>query len=755
MGTAPRTIELDLELTEGLAPKEALQRYLHAVRVGEAGARVAAYYVAELIDQRTYKGLGFSSLRTFADYTGQGETTLRQYAAVGRALKELPHLDQALADGTLRWTHVRELISVVTPETEAAWVAWAATRTPSQVRRHVVGRPKGSLPTDPAKRRIHTVRQKLGANLDPTEWEIAQRARAKLEAEAGRSVSNKEMLLEAFQVLLRTRPDGSVRGRTPVNDRHYLLHVDHCPGCDGSTTLGDDGERVSIDRETLDRSLPRDGEAESEERPDVERVYPERVLDPRNSGAPAALESRAAPTPAATRQLILERDGHGCRCCGSKSNLTVHHLWFRVFGGPTESGNLVTLCEDCHSLVHARLLFIRGDLKRGLRFANRFGWAVDRVARSLPLAWARSCAPETSGDELTWGSFEWERPAAAYGPIRVEPAGGGEAVAAAGGAAGNAPGPRGEGAAPREESAASLSEFRGQPRLLRRLQVAVEAGRRRGEPLGGLLLSGPPGLGKTRLARAIAAELGGELTRVLAPRLRTPGQLLCELTRMKPGGVLFLDEVHGLPIRAAEVLYEFLDQGVVSLSRDGQRDVRVRLAPFTLICATTDEDQLPRPLLSRLQHERLSYYAQGALEDILDRSAADAGLSLTPAARRRLARASRDTPRQALLLLSAVRDEVAVKGVSAVDMALVEATLDRLGVDAAGLTTLDRDYLAALAQAGRPLGRRALAARLGASEAILERVHEPFLLRRDLIQITPRGRWLTQRGQGQAPGRAA
>lgn len=205
-------------------------------------------------------------------------------------------------------------------------------------------------------------------------------------------------------------------------------------------------------------------------------------------------------------------------------------------------------------------------------------------------------------------------------------------------------------------------------------------------------------------------------------------------------------------------LYEALDRGTLTLPiREGlrSRTLQLRLNPFTLIGATTDEHLLPRALLSRLRVHQLEPYELEELSALLRQAARTRGLELTPDAAERVGRASRDTPRRALALLDMVHDEATVAGAATADLALVECALDRAGVDAAGLDRVDRQYLRILGKARRPMGLKTLASRLHVNVEVLRSIHEPHLVRRGFVQITREGRVLGDQRPTEGRPRAA
>ncbi|MEC9373739.1 MAG: Holliday junction branch migration DNA helicase RuvB [Planctomycetota bacterium] len=313
-----------------------------------------------------------------------------------------------------------------------------------------------------------------------------------------------------------------------------------------------------------------------------------------------------------------------------------------------------------------------------------------------------------------------------------------------------------ESAAPEEEKAQqslrprALGEFVGQPELIERIRIAVEAGKRRGDPMEHTLLDGPPGLGKTTIAHLIANEMGVEVHVTSGPAITRGAELVGALTRLKAGDVLFVDEIHRLPAAVEEFIYPAMEDFRIDVSVDSgmhSRTVSIPVKPFTLIGATTRAGLLSAPLRGRFGIcHHLRYYTPEELEIILVRSARLLGLSEKATdALRLIAERSRGTPRVANRLLRRVRDYAEVRAQGRLDVGVVEEALALEGVDAMGLDELDRSYLKAIGTAyrGGPVGLEAIAATMGEDSGTLADVVEPFLLQVGLLARTRRGRQLT------------
>ena len=294
----------------------------------------------------------------------------------------------------------------------------------------------------------------------------------------------------------------------------------------------------------------------------------------------------------------------------------------------------------------------------------------------------------------------------------------------------------------------SLEEFAGQTGVVENLVLAIQAAKQRSEALDHLLLSGLPGLGKTTLAHLVATTADVHLHEAAAPTLQRAADLAGLLTRLNPFDVLFIDEIHRIPPAVEEYLYAAMEDFVIDILIDqgpSARTVRIELPRFTLVGATTREGLLSAPLRSRFGiHERLEPYETDVLARIIHRSAGILGVGLADDAATYLAERSRGTPRVANRFLRRVRDLAQLEADNHITHSVAVEGLERIGVDAHGLTRVDRQILDAIGRAGgKPLGLKSIAAAVGEDERTLEDVYEPHLLRAGLLLKTSQGRSIT------------
>lgn len=295
-----------------------------------------------------------------------------------------------------------------------------------------------------------------------------------------------------------------------------------------------------------------------------------------------------------------------------------------------------------------------------------------------------------------------------------------------------------------------FEEFPGQEKVKDKLRVFVQAAKKRGEALDHVLLSGPPGLGKTTIAHIIAEEMGVECKTTSGPALDKKGDLAAILTSLKQNSVFFIDEIHRLNKIVEEYLYSAMEDYYIDIVTGeglGARSMKFQLVPFTLIGATTRSGLLKAPLRDRFGiTERLSFYEKPALILIIERSARILGIDLDSEGAGEIARRSRGTPRIANRLLKRVRDYAQVAGTGVITRELAAYALDQLEVDALGLDQMDRRILRLIFEkfGGGPVGIETLSAALSEEPDTIEEVYEPFLLQEGLIQKTPRGRIITE-----------
>ncbi len=295
----------------------------------------------------------------------------------------------------------------------------------------------------------------------------------------------------------------------------------------------------------------------------------------------------------------------------------------------------------------------------------------------------------------------------------------------------------------------TLADFTGQEAARKNLKVFIEAAKARGEALDHVLFVGPPGLGKTTLAQILARELGVNFRSTSGPVIAKAGDLAAQLTNLEERDVLFIDEIHRLNPAVEEILYPAMEDFQLDLiigEGPAARSVKIDLAKFTLVGATTRAGLLTTPLRDRFGIPiRLNFYTVEELESIVRRGARVLGAALSGDGANEIAKRARGTPRIAGRLLRRVRDFAIVDGDPSITRAVADRALKLLDVDAIGLDVMDRRYLTMIAEnfGGGPVGIETIAAALSEPRDAIEDIIEPFLLQQGFLQRTPRGRLLT------------
>ena len=297
----------------------------------------------------------------------------------------------------------------------------------------------------------------------------------------------------------------------------------------------------------------------------------------------------------------------------------------------------------------------------------------------------------------------------------------------------------------------NFDEFIGQKNIVNNISIMVDSAKLRKSAIDHILLSGPPGLGKTSLAYLIAGAIGSQLHVISGPAIEKKGDLAAILTNLNKGDVLFIDEIHRLHISVEEILYSAMEDFRLDLvigQGHAARTMQIEISPFTLVGATTRSGLLSNPLRDRFVAQfHYDFYEDFELKEIIDLNAKKLGLKIESAASLLAAKCSRGTPRIANRILRRVRDFALVNNTSVIKELEVHESLKLMQIDSSGLDRMDRKILTTIRDFfnGGPVGIESLCATLSEERGTLEDVYEPFLLKDGFLKRTPRGREVTQK----------
>jgi len=298
---------------------------------------------------------------------------------------------------------------------------------------------------------------------------------------------------------------------------------------------------------------------------------------------------------------------------------------------------------------------------------------------------------------------------------------------------------------------ALLDDFIGQKNFIDNLKIYIQAAKKRGQPLDHIILSGPPGLGKTTLASIIAREMNVNFKSTSAPILEKTGDLAAILTDINPGDVFFIDEIHRLRKNIEEVLYSAMEDFTIDLvigQGPSAKSIKINIEPFTLIGATTRSGLISSPLLARFGiNGKLDFYAKNEMEKIIKRSSGILNIKAEENAAGLIADSSRATPRVANNILKRVRDFAEIEGKGVITEDIAKSSLERMKIDNLGLNKVDLSILKVLIENydGGPVGCKTIAISIGEEPETVEEVYEPFLIQLGFIKRTQRGRVATKK----------
>jgi len=763
-----------IDLIEGLPIEQGLRFFGQGVRLGGVGHYVAAFFAADMFAKNGHEDLGHSRLFQLIESRFQVDRRrTAEYVRVGTRLRILPLISRAFREDRLSWSTVLLLVRVASPEHEAAWIRRAQEVSYPELQNDVKMAVPGGPPRQPGQRRgIHGIQKRHGYTVSVVDHEMIATAQRKLAAELGRNVGEAEFVATLADLFLHLESDGTRPGYKRIDASLYriVFRPEHVPSGEGPGGEGHehpegcgcgahpeelqpgrapllihtDQGLVPVLDEVLETCIHCDGE--------------EHHFDAQGNPLPEPKTDNAL------RKKILTRDGFRCACCGSPYRLHVHHIQYLSKDGKTKGYNLISSCENCHSLIHAGLLFLDGENASEIVFVNRNGRPLhqrgERVDAEILLELAAPLKALKEDPTLDLDAYGeppvtlesipstidgtwWQRHADLIHTRRGQglhfrP---GQPLAEADIAKARADDDD-------EAKASAFDGLVGQQALLHRLLVAADAARNLGRSFPHTLFVGPPGTGKTTLARGVAAALGGRLIATSGPLLPSGHDLLALLAGLEKGDVFFIDEIHAVPRPVLEILYQAMADGCVDLTfHTGSRvrSTHLELPPFTFLAATTEEGQVPDALCSRFGfREILGYQDETSLAELVTHRAREQEVFVRQGAAKVLARAARGTPREALRLLDRVLDVCALRGDTTLDVAAAHAALASLGYDERGLDARDQRYLALLEESNAPVSMTRILGTLGTDERTLLRHVEPHLFRLGLVEMTPQGRQIVR-----------
>ncbi|MEW6743045.1 MAG: AAA family ATPase [Planctomycetota bacterium] len=745
-----------------LPPKAMRERMRRAHRYGERREYEVACYLSVIEERSFYRSFGFTNIFQLAEHDlGLSPRQTRDRVRLARAIESLPKLKRLFRRGKLHFSAVRAIVSVATPATEADWIKAALQHSMRDLERLVSASEDGKVPNRPnlglPRNRVRYI-----VAAEPEEAALIDVVCQREANARGEPADVKQLFMKVIRHLYQTE-DPEITRRKPRKPRPELIFI-QARGTQDIAVLTPEGFVASDPEKAaayLEGARVRDASEPGEmveglvSTPDVPKI-------------PA--DQRDPPTDRAQRELVLARDGYQCTFpgCDEKRDLDDHHAQWLSQGGKTHPDNGTTACRSHHAATHLGQIVVKGSYSKGFEFEERdllTGETKPFLAPApdpeIEQVLSEPSPPEETVEELeklaesveqdkrptlasldeippqvdrTWwrtfrGLFEW---VARTTTLLFRPGPGEE--------------PKGTlerpGNGTRHEG--GLASLVGHEQAVRVLEHEVEMAKLSGEPAPPVLLTGRPGLGKTTLAAAFATDLGRGFHAAHGGSLVDPKAVLSLLSDLDRGDVLFIDEVHALPPPVAELMYTAIESAYVDIPvREGtnSRLLRLRLEPFTLIGATTEEDRLPKPLLQRFRTRiELEPLPDDVIATLLEREAGQRGLAVGEEARRVLVGASLGNPRTAVGLIEHASKTANAHGLKRIGPPEVRPALESRGIDERGLSKVQRRMLEVLRAQGRAMGLATLAALVGKSPEAVATLYEPDLLQLGLLSRTPFGR---------------